>query len=50
MVCKSLNIDFIASRDGAAINRILKGVYGVTFNAGDELNEKSFNFVLPLAE
>ena len=29
VVCKSLDIDFTANRDGAAINRILKGFYGV---------------------
>lgn len=38
--CESLDIEFTVSRDGEAIDRILKGYYGINFNEGENINGK----------
>ena len=44
--CKSLDIEFTVSRDGEAIDRILKGFYGVKFNEGENISGRFLKMVI----
>ena len=44
--CRSLDIQFTVMRDGEAIDRILKGFYGIKFKAGEDISSKFIKPVL----
>ena len=48
VVCRKLGIDFVLGRDSAAVERILKGFYGIEFNAYEDITGKLRKFAFPI--